>query len=304
RSRRRLTAAEIAESLEVSVRTAYRYIDALSASGVPIIADTGPEGGYSLPDNFRGAPLFFEPDELKALFQAARFARYAGSPHTVTLDAALDKLQKNLSPAQAEQLQRQVAALDAIPTGGATAPWLHSLEQAVAEGATLKLTYHKAAAEQPEERVVNPYGLVLYNGHWYLAAWCHLRQALRDFRVDRIQGLERTGGTFTRPPDFRIDQWFSDDWLIRSVNTGPFTTVRLSGTPAAIMGLSEHWYLRHCVTERKGTELSLRMDEYGMRRLPWFLLPSGTGVSILEPEHLRHAMSELIHNLAEHHKHP
>lgn len=69
-----MTAAQIAAELEISQRTVYRYIDALSASGVPVVAEAGPEGGYSLPDQFRAAPLFFEAQELLALSQAGLFA--------------------------------------------------------------------------------------------------------------------------------------------------------------------------------------------------------------------------------------
>lgn len=70
-SHRRLAAAQIADSREISIRTVHCYIGALCASGVPVIADTGTGGDYRLPDSFRGAPLFFEATQPVALFQAA-----------------------------------------------------------------------------------------------------------------------------------------------------------------------------------------------------------------------------------------
>ncbi|MDB4897426.1 MAG: Helix-turn-helix type 11 domain protein [Firmicutes bacterium] len=105
RSRRRMTAHQLAAELEISVRTVYRYIDDLCASGVPVLADSGHEGGYSLPDSFRGAPLIFEPDELAALSQAALFARAAGHPLSEALGKALAKVGRNLTAEQKRDLQ-------------------------------------------------------------------------------------------------------------------------------------------------------------------------------------------------------
>lgn len=64
----KMTAKQISEKLEINIRTVYRYIDALSASGVPIISDTGHNGGYSLLNNFIRAPLLFDIEEKKHFF--------------------------------------------------------------------------------------------------------------------------------------------------------------------------------------------------------------------------------------------
>lgn len=73
----RITARQLADTLEIHIRTVYRYIDALCASGVPIIADSGHNGGYSLLTEFTEAPLMFDIHEQKALTQAAMFAQQA-----------------------------------------------------------------------------------------------------------------------------------------------------------------------------------------------------------------------------------
>jgi predicted DNA-binding transcriptional regulator YafY len=70
----KMTARQISEKLEINIRTVYRYIDALCASGVPIISDTGHNVGYSLLNNFIRAPLLFDVEEQKALLHAAVFA--------------------------------------------------------------------------------------------------------------------------------------------------------------------------------------------------------------------------------------
>lgn len=116
RSRSRMTAAQISEELEVDIRTVYRYIDALSASGAPIIAEPGPSGGYALLDTFRETPLFFTDAERIALAHAGLFARQAGYPYSNDLEAALTKVERQLSPEQLDHLHQHTAGLDVIDT--------------------------------------------------------------------------------------------------------------------------------------------------------------------------------------------
>lgn len=87
----KLTAKQIAEKLEIHIRTVYRYIDALCASGVPIISDAGHNGGYSLLHNFIKSPLLFSMEEKKALLHAAQFAQEAGYPLSEALEQATSK---------------------------------------------------------------------------------------------------------------------------------------------------------------------------------------------------------------------
>lgn len=105
------TAGELAEALEISVRSVYRYIDALCISGVPVIADSGPGGGYSLPEHFIEAPLFFDSDEQRSLLQAASFARGTGYPYVEALDQAIAKLKRYSNARQLEQMEPMRMAL-------------------------------------------------------------------------------------------------------------------------------------------------------------------------------------------------
>ncbi len=304
RSRRRMTAAQLASELETSVRTVYRYIDALCAAGAPIISDSGPEGGYSLPENFQRAPLFFEPTELVALFQAAEFAQKAGHPYSEALVTALRKVRLTLTDEQAGSLERHTGAFLVAPQrrGGPVEPWLRDLEEAAADGASLEMSYQKLGAEAPEVRMIDPYAVVHSGGLWYVVAFCHARQALRDFRVDRIHALARTGQTFVRPdadPGWR--QRFTD-WIPEQVKSGEATLVRLGGTPNVIASACEHWYLRHCLVERSAREALFQVDPIGLRQLPGYLLGFGPAVRIVEPEGLRKQVERLAATTAEHHR--
>ncbi|MGE5675631.1 MAG: helix-turn-helix transcriptional regulator, partial [Mycobacterium leprae] len=295
----------LAEQLETSVRTIYRYVDALCASGVPILADAGPDGGYSLPDRFRSAPLFFESDELVALFQAALLARVADHPYPDALARALDKVRHNLGPEQAEQLERRTAALAVVAArrGGPVAQWLPMLEAAVANGTTLSMQYQKPEDESPEERQFDPYGLAYRYGLWYVVGHCHLRNAMREFRVDRIRGLTPTAMKFQRPANFQMEGYYSDEWVQQQVRTQPHTRVVLTGTAYVLSAVAEHTYLRYCVVEQKPKALTLQVDPWARNHLlPSFLLSLGTRITILEPADLRVDVAHLARLWAEHHQ--
>lgn len=304
RARGRMTAQELAAALETSVRTVYRYIDALCASGVPIVAEPGPDGGYRLPEAFRGAPLLFDAAELVALFHAADFARQAGHPYTPALASALAKVRRNLAPHQAAVVDRHAAAFAVADRVRAEAPemWLRTIEEAAAEGKTLAILYHKPDAGEPERRVVDPYVLAYRGGFWYLVGFCHARQAIRDFRVDRIRDLAPTGQQFARPQGFHPNAYFSDEWVKERVQAGPVTEVHLTGEPLALARIRDHWYLRHCVVAGGQRGITLHVDPVGMCHLPAYLLTLGTSVRVRAPDGLRAQVAALAEAVVRHHR--
>jgi len=90
RARNKMTASQLAEELEIHIRTVYRCIDALCASGVPIVSETGRNGGYFIRENVKLDPLFFDAEEHKALLHAAQFVRESGYPQMEALNRAIN----------------------------------------------------------------------------------------------------------------------------------------------------------------------------------------------------------------------
>lgn len=310
RSRGRLTAEQLAEHLETSVRTVYRYIDALCASGVPVEAESGHGGGYRLPKSFRDAPLFFSIDELKAMVHAGRFAEQAGYPFIEPLRKATDKLRSRLNEEQAEQLERHTAAFEVIQPESRRTPGdiLRELELAVAESRALYIHYEKWKGSQPERRKVNPYGLAHRLYKWYLIGHCHLRDDLRVFRADRIAAVEQTEETFVRPESFSLRDFLQNRFAKEHDAEGndahqePGVTVRLQGSPHSISILCDHWYFHDKVASHTQTEATLVLDEAAVGDfLPRHLLSFGTNIRVLEPAGLRRRMAELALELAAFH---
>ncbi len=110
----KITAKQISERLEMNIRTVYRYIDTLSTSGVPIISDTGHNGGYTLLNNFIEAPLFFDFEEQTSLFHAAFFAEEAGYYGGEALNRAISKLSKYSNQEQETKINQHLTSLGVI----------------------------------------------------------------------------------------------------------------------------------------------------------------------------------------------
>lgn len=305
RSGRKFTAAQIADSLEISVRTVYRYIDALCASGVPVVAESGHDGGIRILESFRETPLFFNSVELKALVDAFKFAQGAGYPYAEELESALKKVENGLHEEQRHDLSRQTSGMDVISPvrPPSVVPLLRDLEEAAKEGRTVRIVYRKANAEQASERAVDPYGLAYDRNEWYAVAFCHRSQAVRTFRVDRIARLEPTETRFETPERFSASAYFRDQSNRGREADGPLEVIRIEGEQDVLNEVCGHWHMRHYLTERTDREARFLLDVPTMNKyLPTYLMSFGTAIRIREPLELQRRIREMAREIARHYE--
>lgn len=301
--RQKLTAAQIADSLEISVRTVYRYIDALGASGVPVVAESGHDGGVHILESFSETPLFFNTLELRALVDAYKFAVGAGYPYAKELESALKKVENGLHEEQRHDLSLLTSGLDVIAPSRppSVVPLLRELELAVKAGQTIHLTYRKENAAQDEEREVDPYGLAYDRSEWYMVGFCHRAQAMRTYRVDRIVNLALTEARFPKPEPFSVSAYFRSQLEPEHEENALLVVIRIEGEPDTLNKLCSNWHLRHYLTERTDREARFLLDVPSMNKyLPKYLLSFGTSIRILEPVELKEQIQELACAISRH----
>jgi predicted DNA-binding transcriptional regulator YafY len=225
------TGARLARVLEVSERTIKRDIDALQQAGAPIWAQAGPGGGYVLDASASLPPVNFTPAQAVAV-AVALATLPPGSPFAVDGVAARGKVWDALGPGDRERAARLSARVWTRPTragfpartapptgergavdddaasGGPAAPAvLRAVEQSLADGRVLTITYRTEC--DATRRSVEPILLAHTEGRWYLVGWCRLREAVRWFRIDRIEhahltterATPRDVATVGTPPD-------------------------------------------------------------------------------------------------------
>lgn len=194
RGGRLVTAARLAERLEVSERTIYRDIADLQASGVPIDGEAGV--GYVMRAGFDLPPLMFSRDEIVALVTGARLVRaWGGAAMARAAEEALVKIETVLPEAErrrAHEVEIHAIAMEMTP---AVRDRIDEIETAVQARQRLNLSYVDAEA-RTTERVVRPLGLWFWGKVWTLVAWCELRQDFRMFRLDRIAEMDDAGAPF------------------------------------------------------------------------------------------------------------
>jgi predicted DNA-binding transcriptional regulator YafY len=205
----RATAQELAKELEVSERTIYRDITALSTAGVPVYTERGPGGGISLVESYRTDLTGLSPAEARALFMLSIPAPLADLGVDQELKAALLKLNAALSSAgrQEEIKIRQRLHLDSVwwQQGTQPLPYLETLRRAVWDDRVIDITYSSLHGI-PIEKRVHPYGLVAKTNVWYLV-WDE--QHIGVTRVSRIEKVNTLAETFTRPPDFDLAKFWT-----------------------------------------------------------------------------------------------
>ncbi|RAG82861.1 transcriptional regulator [Streptacidiphilus pinicola] len=206
-NRGRMTALQLAEELEVSVRTVYRDVEALGAAGVPIVAEPGHAGGYRLIDGYRTRLTGLTADEAQAAFLAALPGPAAELGLGAAVAAARLKLRAALPDALREHVDliQERFLLDAPGWYGGPAEetsHLSAVAAAVWERRVVAVRYRRWKAPTEVDRRLEPYGLVLKAGRWYLVAACE--GSLRTYRVDQILALDPLEETFTRPPGFDL----------------------------------------------------------------------------------------------------
>jgi predicted DNA-binding transcriptional regulator YafY len=201
----KLSSAELTRRLEVTQRSVRRYITMLQDLGIPVESERGRHGGYRLRPGYKLPPLMFTNNEALAvtlgLLNADRIGLASNEPAVEGALAKIGRVLPDSVHAQVQSVQRSTV-LDDVPDGERTAvDTVLALSKAVQQQRRVWIRYIPPAQAETT-RTIDPYGLVLRDGHWYAVGWCHLREASRVFRLDRIADYRVLSSTFERPAGF------------------------------------------------------------------------------------------------------
>jgi predicted DNA-binding transcriptional regulator YafY len=290
----RLSARELAKRLEVSERSIYRDVDALSAAGVPIYAERGRRGGCVLLPGFRSDLSGLTTDEARALFVFTGRGTLADLGLEAPLLSALRKLLASLPTPHRPEAERARQRVIVDPQGwlrpSEEVSWLDAAQDAVWRDRQLRLRYRHSGARESHELVVNPFGLVAKAGVWYLIA--AEDEEPRLYRVSRIEVAEVLAEPARRPADFDLETLW-EELRQRVENRGPGVELTIRVNPATTDLL-----LRVCAAQllepaRRApvpdpagwTVLHLRFPSPGAAR--GALLGFGADVEVLAPLEVR-----------------
>lgn len=300
-----MTAQALADELEVSIRTVYRDVDSLSEAGVPIYGDRGPDGGYQLLDGYRTRLTGLTADEAESLFLAGMPGPAAELGLGTVLAAAQLKLMAALPPELRSRAGRIRERFHLDAPGwfqeSEQPPFLAEVADAVWNQRPLNIRYERWG-NVTVERTVNPLGVVLKAGSWYLVA--AVDGQARTYRVTRLLDVQTMDGHFERPDDFDLVaywQTWAGEFLERLYSY--HVEVRLS--PRAIEMLP-YLFNRFAAPAALASAEPPDVDGWvrvslpieSERHAPFEIMRFGADAEVISPPELRNEIAQIARNLA------
>ena len=190
-SKKIVTANELAKRFEISVRTVYRDIRSLESAGIPIGSEPGV--GYFLVEGYSLPPVAFTFEEAGALLLAGKLTdAFADEGTKKSFESALYKIKSILNKdkkAFVSEIENKIGVYDAKGPMVIENNYLKEIQTALFSKKILEIQYSSTSNKQTIKRKIEPVSLGFYENRWHLLAFCHLRNAYRVFRVDRIATL-------------------------------------------------------------------------------------------------------------------
>jgi predicted DNA-binding transcriptional regulator YafY len=280
-------ASELAEKLGVSLRTVHRYFSMLDEMGIPVYAERGPHGGFSLVRGYKLPPLVFTLEEAVAVsLGTGLVGEMWGRLYREAAQGAMAKLANVLPNEQRAEIDwaRRSLVVTGLHRGDPSAffPILEDLRRAAREEVQVSALYQSASSVKTTTRKIDPYALVFRAGLWYLVGYCHLRAAPRTFRVDRILKIKILDLPFRIPEEFEIHAYLENEFKDQ-----PQVHARLRFNPQAAQIVRSNHMLWEAVYENQDGSLEATLTAPDMAWLTSMAMSFANWAVVLDPPELR-----------------
>lgn len=285
-NRDRVTARELAEKFDVSVRTIYRDLDAIDLAGIPIVSYSGNKGGYGIMDTYRIDRQYLTFDDIVSMVSTLRGMNTALENRE--LDLAIEKITSLVPGNKSDDLKSksQQLVVDILPLGYTQRQKdrIKIVHQAVNDQRLLQIEYCNTKGERTE-RIVEPMTLIFKGYAWYLFAFCLLKQDYRIFRLSRMNHPVILDESFDRR-EKTYESAFSPDPA-----TLPMVHLKLRFSPQVRYRVEDFFDHEQITYEKDGCML-VEVDFPEDQWVYSFLLGYNEYVEVLEPAHIQQILIE------------
>jgi predicted DNA-binding transcriptional regulator YafY len=286
------TAAELAGELESNLRTVYRDLESLQTAGFPIYTQRADgKNLWALLDTVRkNIPVPFSLTELMALYFSRDLLK--ALHNTVfqdSIESLFQKIRSTLPPQSVEFLQNVQQTIQATQKQykehAKSRATIDKINAAALAKKSVSIVYFTMSRRKKTARTVDPYRIWYFNGTFYLVGYCHLRQEVRVFALDRIKRLAVTDNVFTVPEDFDVEDLFGASFGVFK-GTPEQVTVRFA--PAVAGYIQERvWHASQRLQPQDDGSLIFEAEVAVNQELVLWILSWGSAAEVLEPQALR-----------------
>jgi len=292
-----LTVAEIAQREDISLRTAYRDLEALQDAGFPLYCEKADgKSRWAFVESYRfKVPQPFTLTELMSLSLYSDLVKiFKGTPFYDSMESLFKKLRSALPPQTLGYLESMQSSFQVgvkpYTEYGLYREIINQLNEAVVERRRVEMAYKPLRSEQETVRKVDPYKIWFFDGTMYMVGFCHLRHDVRIFTLDRIRMLSLTDERFEPPEDFDLDEFMKHSF---KVMRDRLYTVKIRISPAWARYIGEKiWHESQRVERLPDGGIELTLQVAGLEEIKRWVLGLGKEAQVTEPELLR----EMIRN--------
>lgn len=285
-----LSAVELAEFCGVDRRTIYRDIETMDAVGVPVWQL---DGKFGIDREIYQSTVRLNLNETVAIYFAARLLAHHSDENNPHVVGALRKIASSLPDATlSEHMSRAADVIRNKPTRLDYVQTLETLTRAWADRQLVRISYWASDRPTAQERIIAPYFLEVSRSEpaAYVVAHDRLRDAIRTFKVERIQSAELLPERYEIPEDFDVYKWLESSWGIINEDE---VEIRLRFTPAISRRVSESvWHHSQILEELPDGGVLLKMRVGGIREIKSWIMSWGAEVEVLAPDELRANVAE------------
>jgi predicted DNA-binding transcriptional regulator YafY len=295
-NRDRVTARELADKFEISVRTVYRDIEAINLAGIPVISYLGNDGGFGIMENYKIDRQLLTLSNMFTILSALKGVNTGLKD--IELESAIEKI-SSLVPKEKSgemELRFQQLVIDINPWGYSNKlkNILKTIQRSINSSSLLKIKYSNTRGEY-SVRIIEPMTLILNGYIWYLFAFCKKRSDYRVFKLTRIKSINVSKQNF-----IRRDASYKD--YIRQDNESDAVVHLILKFSSKIRSRVEEYFDEEQIDIRKNGDIIVRVSYPEDEWVYSSILSYGEYVEVLEPPHIRKIILEKAKKIHEHYK--
>lgn len=293
------TASELSEMLKVDKKTIYRYINSLNKANIPVHTKKGRYGGFYIDKSFYMKSVDLNEEELKALIMASQiFTEKTGFIYEKDLKSAVHKI-KNLHINENMNLDRientAGFSVDSIGSVEDLEHKIYKINFSMARGRSLNINYFSMNKNDLTMRKVDPYDLIFKEGNWYIIGYCHMKDDVENFQINRIKSLKVSNNIYMRPRTFSLKDYLSNHWGV-FVGDKIKIVIRFDKEIAGFIQRTK-WHINQIIDELQGGGILFSLYVDDIKEVKQWILGFGKNAEVIEPKVLRESIKLEIEEL-------